>query len=142
MSVQNLAVLKHLIDVASSRSMNLDCKWLGSEIINWCLAAVVPDIGWKINSSWSTSQIAVFAELVNQACLDLSRREFYMAPEIASWVLLDDLAVYSRCEAQVYTAPIMELGQAIIALVNHYLPKPPVGKQWIYGAPEGRTTTR
>jgi hypothetical protein len=40
----------------------------------------------------------------------------------------------------VLTGPIVELGQAIIALVAGELPEAPDGKIWFYGTPTGRET--
>jgi hypothetical protein len=41
---------------------------------------------------------------------------------------------------EVHTAPIVELGRAIIELVSGELPEEPDGKFWFYGTPDGRQT--
>jgi hypothetical protein len=43
---------------------------------------------------------------------------------------------------QVFTAPAIELGRAIIALLFGELPEAPKGEVWIFGTPMGRSTIR
>lgn len=53
---------------------------------------------------------------------------------------LDDLHLSSRGVPKVFTAPVVELGRAILALVEGTLAAPPSGTAWFYGVPQGRTT--
>ena len=50
------------------------------------------------------------------------------------------LAHFSSQRTEVLTAPIIELGRAIIALMSGNLPRPPKGETWFYGTPTGRST--
>jgi hypothetical protein len=51
-----------------------------------------------------------------------------------------DLHIFPRSNKEILTAPIIELGHAIIALVSGSLPRPPKGVAWFYGTPSGRST--
>jgi hypothetical protein len=59
---------------------------------------------------------------------------------MVAWPLLDDLRIFPRGATEVFTAPVVELGKAIIALVRRELPEAPYGKTWFYGTPDGRRT--
>jgi hypothetical protein len=132
--------LKHLIDVALRRAAPSDEEWIAAGVNEWRRAAAIPDIGLEIDSSWSSSQLATFAQFVGEACAVLGEREVYTAEEITSWTLYEDLRLFPRGYALYPTAPVIELGTAIVALINGSLPAAPPGRQWLYGAPEGRTT--
>ena len=82
----------------------------------------------------------MFVKLLDQACRSLTERESINADEVESWTILDDLHLSSRGAPKVFTAPVVELGRAIIALVEGTLPAPPSGTAWFYGVPQGRTT--
>jgi hypothetical protein len=129
--------LKHLIDVALPRCSPADV-WLADAIADWRRIAVIPDIGLHIDVSWSATQRETFIELVEQSCAALAKRKGYAAEEITSWALFEDLRIFPRGHSYVNTAPVVELGSALIELIDGSLPAAPVGKQWLYGAPEGR----
>jgi hypothetical protein len=48
--------------------------------------------------------------------------------------------VFSRGESQVLSGPIVELGEAIVALLEGNLPAAPAGSVWFLGTPSGRST--
>ncbi|HKV95735.1 MAG TPA: hypothetical protein VJW20_24550 [Candidatus Angelobacter sp.] len=50
--------------------------------------------------------------------------------------ILDDIRIFTRGATEVFTAPIVELGRAIIALVRGELPEAPKGQILLYGAPK------
>jgi hypothetical protein len=103
------------------------------------MTAAINDYGLDIEPGWPTEQLQAFIELANQACNALASREGFTAAEIAAWPpVLDKWGIEIRGEDVVYTAPIVELGRAIIALVQGSLPPPPEGKDWYYGHPGGR----
>ena len=56
--------------------------------------------------------------------------------------MTDELRIFPRSATEVPTAPIVELGHAIIALVSGNLPRSPEGEAWFYGTPTGRSTIR
>jgi hypothetical protein len=109
-------------------------------ISDWRRVAVIQDIGLEVDATWSASQLATFVELADQACVALARREMYSADEITSWEFFDEERICPQGATHVQTGPVVELGRALIALVHGSLPAPPTGKQWLYGAPEGRMT--
>jgi hypothetical protein len=130
--------LKHLIDVAVPRSESPDGQWMTDAISGWRRVAVIPDIGLEIESSWSTGQLATFLDLIDETCAKLAKREGYAAEEITSWVLYEDLRICPRGYAHYPTDPVIELGRAMVALIDGSLPAAPPGRQWLFGAPEGR----
>lgn len=54
--------------------------------------------------------------------------------------MLDDVRLYTRGDTEVLTAPVVELGGAIITLISGELPEAPDGKIWLYGTATGRET--
>jgi hypothetical protein len=132
--------LKHLIDKAILRSLLPEGEWLVEPISDWRRVAVIPDICLEVDAAWSASQLATFVELADQACVALAQREMYSADEIVSWALFDEVRIFPRGATHVQTSPVVELGRALIALVQGSLPAAPTGRQWLYGAPEGRMT--
>jgi len=52
------------------------------------------------------------------------------AEEIVAWPLLEGLRIFPRGATEVFTAPVIGLGRAIIALVSGDLPEAPPGKNW------------
>ena len=54
---------------------------------------------------------------------------------------MDNLRIFPRSNAkELRTAPVVELGRAIVALLLDQLPTPPKSEAWFFGAPEGRST--
>jgi hypothetical protein len=131
--------LKYLVDVALPRATLADGAWIGAAIDNWRQVAVIPDIGLEIDSSWSPSQLATLIQLANETCGALATRETLTAEEITSWVLHENLSIIPRGYALYPTTPVIELGPAIVAFINGLLPEAPPGRQWVFGAPGGRT---
>jgi hypothetical protein len=132
--------VKHLIEVAGRRTAVPGNEWLKKAISSWRIAAAVPDYGLEIDAEWSDEEISIFTELGEQTCKALTDRKRIAAGEIKAWKILEDVRIDTRGAAYVDTAPVVELGRAIVALVNGSLPSAPDGRTWIYGAPEGLTT--
>jgi hypothetical protein len=128
--------LKHLIDVADA-SDQATTPWLSAAISSWRVACV-PDLGLTLDADWSATQQQAFIALAEEACARLEERVAIPAEEVVTWSVLDDLRLYTRGETEVLTAPVAELGRAIIALVSGELPEAPDGKIWLYGKPTGR----
>ena len=133
--------LKHLIDEAET-SGQADAQWLSQAVSDWRVQAVTTEFGLTLQEEWSSAQRQIFIELAEAACKKLATRESIPAQEIASWPLKDELRVFPRTANEVLTAPVIELGRAIIALVSGDLPRPPDGEAWFYGTPTGRSTIR
>lgn len=133
--------LKHLIDEAEA-SERVDGPWLSKAVSDWRVQAAITESGLTLEEEWSSAQRQVFIELAEAACKKLATRESIPAEEIVSWPLADELRIFPRGAKEVLTAPVIELGRAIIALVSGDLPQSPEGEAWFYGTPTGRSTIR
>lgn len=131
--------LKYLIDEAEA-SEQADEPWLSDAVSHWRVQAAITEYGLTLEERWSSAQRQTFLQLAEAACKKLAMRETITAKEIASWRLTDKLRIFPRNVTEVPTAPVIELGRAIIALVSGNLPRPPEGEAWFYGTPSGRST--
>jgi hypothetical protein len=133
--------LKHLIDEAEA-SEQADAPWLSQAVSHWRVQAAITECGLTLEEEWSSAQRQTFIALAEAACKKLATRESIPAEEIVSWPLADELRIFPRGAKEVLTAPVIELGRAIIALVSGDLPQSPEGEAWFYGTPTGRSTIR
>lgn len=133
--------LKHLIDAADA-SHAADATWLSSAVSSWRVVACIDGFGLNLNTDWLAVQTEAFVALAEEACAKLTARESIPADEIVGWYLLDDEHIFPRGAKEVHTAPVVELGRAIVALISGRLPKAPKGEAWFYGTPTGRSTIR
>lgn len=131
--------VKHLIDAAEA-SDEAGTTWLCAAITDWRKTASIADIGLSLDPAWPASQRQVFINLASDACAMLAKRESISAEEIIAWPMLDDLRIYPRGVSEVFTAPLIELGRAVVALVAGTLPDAPKGRAWFYGTDTGRQT--
>jgi hypothetical protein len=131
--------LKHLIDAAEA-SDYAGTPWLSSAISNWRIVACISDFCLDFDLTLPEVERQVFITMAEDACTKLSQRASIPAEEIAAWTILDDLRIFPRGATEVSTAPIVELGEAIVALISGTLPEAPGGTLWFYGVPNGRTT--
>ena len=116
--------LKHLIDAAEANDQATSA-WLSRATQSWREVACISDFGLTFDSHWSEADRLTFLTLAETACSRLSQRTSIPAQEIVNWRMLDDLQIFPRGATQVLTFPIVELGQAIIALVRGELPEAP-----------------
>jgi len=133
--------LKHLIDEAEASEQASE-PWLSEAVSDWRAQAAIAEFGLTLNEQWSSAQRQTFITLAERACKKLATRQSIPAQEIASWPLVNELRIFPRSATEVLTAPIIELGHAIIELVSGRLPRPPKGEAWFYGTPTGRSTIR
>ena len=133
--------LKYLIDEAEA-SEQAGEQWLSDAVSHWRVQAAITECGLTLEEHWSSTQRQIFIKLAEEACKKLATRESIPAKEIASWPLTDELRIFPRSATEVLTAPIIELGHAIIVLVSGKLPRPSKGEAWFYGTPTGRSTIR
>jgi len=133
--------LKHLIDEAEASEQASE-PWLSEAVSDWRSQAAIAEFGLTLNEQWSSAQRQTFITLAETACKRLATRQSIPAQEIASWPLVNELRIFPRGATEVLTAPIIELGHAIIELVSGRLPRPPKGEVWFYGTPTGRSTIR
>jgi hypothetical protein len=133
--------LKHLIDAALS-SGEASTLWLSEGVASWRVWAVVSDFRLTLDGRWSAEQRKTFIALAEEACAVLATRDSIPAEEITSWPFVDDLRIHPRGANEVFTAPVIELGRAIIALLCGELPEAPQGEAWFFGTSTGRSTIR
>jgi hypothetical protein len=134
-------LLKHLIDVATEGEAD---PWVDRVLAEWRTTIEVAGsgLGLDLGIGWSALEVDRFLEMVDKACDALSCREGIPAAEIQSWSVFANVQNPARGAAMVHTAPVIELGRAIQALVHGTLPEPPPGVCWFYGTPEGRIVLR
>jgi hypothetical protein len=130
--------LKHLID-AAEKSGQAKRAWLSTAISSWREVACISDYGLKLESGWSAAKRQAFIALAEVACARLAERASIPAGEVG-WPILNDLSIHTRGAVEMHTAPVVELGRAIIELVSGELPKAHDGEFWFYGTPTGRKT--
>ena len=133
--------LKYLIDEAEA-SEQAGEQWLSDAVSHWRVQATIAECGLTLEEHCSSVQRQIVIKLAEAACKKLATRESIPAEEISSWPLTDELRIFPRSATEVLTAPIIELGHAIIALVSGNLPRPSKGEAWFYGTPTGRSTIR
>jgi len=136
--------LKHLIDVAEPRANYPDAGWLREAIAWWRVVAGPGQgtYGFQIEQSWSATQRALFVELARQACDLMAKRTTWSGEEISSWPIHDDDRIFTRGAEFIATAPVIELGNAVIGLAECTLPEAPQGTWWFFGTPKGKDTIR
>jgi hypothetical protein len=127
--------LKHLIDAAESHNQS-NSQWLSELIGSWRTVACVDTYGLTIDPAWSDEQRKIFVELARTAVDQLGMRVSIPAAEMMSWKVLDNQGIFPRGEEAWPTEPIIELGNAIVALVSGTLPNT-VDMNWLYGTISG-----
>jgi hypothetical protein len=125
--------LKHLVDEAETSEHKYE-PWLLEAVSHWRVQACISDFGITLKEQWSSEQRQIFIKLAEGACNKLATRETIPAEEVTSWRLGDDQPLYIelRGENEILSAPVIELGEAIITLVSGKLPGPPKGNAWRY----------
>ena len=130
--------LKHLIDAAEANSKTHE-PWLEKAVSWWREVACISLYCLRLDDHVPEGQRRAFIALVESACEQLARRETITAEEVASWPLFKDETNMTRGQRDVPTAPLIELGRAIIAVVSGTLPEAPAGTCWYYTTDGCRT---
>lgn len=134
--------IKHLLD-AAEKSGEAHKTWLSKAMSDWRVQAVVTEYGFTIDERWSAQEQKAFIAMTEQACAAIEARESIPVTEIVSWPFVDDLRIFPRTNAkELRTAPVVELGRAIVALLLDRLPAAPKSEAWFFGTPEGRSTIK
>jgi hypothetical protein len=131
--------LKYLIDVVEATGQP-HTPFLAEAIASWRLAPIY-DFGVSFEESWTPLQRQNVIAFAEEACARLATRESISTEEIANWPFTGDERVFHRGLKEVRTAPVIELGQAMIALIRDELPEPPKGEAWFF-TDNGRSTVR
>ncbi len=132
--------LKHLIDVAEEQEASVAGTWLTEAISWWRVVACVGDFGLTIDATWSAEQLNTFTRLAKESCARISHQESFTSTDLEGWSILDGKGIFPRGAKEIRTGPIIELGEAIVALVTGVLPNAPRGTAWFFGTPSGRST--
>jgi hypothetical protein len=101
----------------------------------WRIAAAVPDLGLTLDRTWSAAQKDAFVGMLETACRQIEERSSFSAAEIEGWLILDDRCISPRGSLKVSAGPVVEVGQAIGALMIGHVLEPPSGQELVYGAP-------
>ena len=129
--------LKHLIDAAVA-SDQAKAPWLAPLVSSWRVTACVGDIGRTVDEDWTPEQRQTFVALAEEACAAIQQRASIPAEEMVDWRVLGGEGIFPRGATEVLTAPVVDLGHAVIALVLGELPEAPMGMNWLYGTSSGR----
>ena len=136
----SLGVLtKHLLD-AAEKSGEAHAPWLSEAMSQWRQWDVISAVGLKFDEHGSAEQRKTVIALMGQACTALGTRRSIPVDEIVSWPFADDVRIFPRAAKEVLTAPVIELGCAMIALLSGQLAEAPKGKAWFFGVPDGDST--
>lgn len=130
--------LKHLLDAARRRAAAENPSWIVDCIRRWRVNRA--EVGLHLDEKWSDDQLRSVVDLIEEACTVLKEKEMISVEERESWNDLDGLGVLSRGRSPFPTGPVVELGEAVRALLLGTLPASPQGTWWAYGWPRGRTT--
>lgn len=130
--------LKHLIDITEEQSREPEERWLVEAVHWWRIVCCVNSYGLTLGADWSAPQIATFTRLAREACVRIRLRESFLATEMKAWSILEGEGVFARGASEGLAGPIVELGEAIVALIEGKLPAAPAGRIWLYGTPSGR----
>jgi hypothetical protein len=112
-------------------------SWLSDALDQLRVLAVVSDLGFVIDMNWPTDGVDLLITLIAEANRRLAARGTITAVEVATWNVLDGDTIDLRGAQVVDLAPVVELGQAMIQLVQGTLPPAPGGTWWLYGFAAG-----
>jgi hypothetical protein len=98
------------------------------------------DLHFDLDLGLTDGQRHRLLELIAEANRRVRHRGTITAAEAAAWEVLDGHSVIWRSALVMDTAPIVELGEALTALVQGSLAYPPAGSRWFFGASGGATT--
>lgn len=115
-------------------------RWLVGVLGKLRVHAVVPDLLLDLDFGLDEAQLDAFLTLLNDAKGRLLRRKIVTAGEAAEWRVLEDHKVLWRGADKVATAPIAELGEAMIQLIRGTIQVAPSGTWWCFGVEDGPRT--
>jgi hypothetical protein len=133
-------LLAELIDVAEALGPEQRPPWLAGALPTLRVHAAVNDLMFPPDLGLEDGQLNELIGLLAEASARLHQRRTVTAAEAAQWRVLDGHTVLWRSAAAVETAPIAELGEAIIQLLRGTLPSPPPGTWWFFGLSGGPRT--
>jgi hypothetical protein len=133
-------LLAELIDIAEALSPEQRPPWLADALPTLRVHAAVGDLLFSPDLGLEDGQLDELVALIAQATRRLRQRRTVTAAEATEWRVLDNHTVLWRSAAAVDTAPIVELGEAVMQLLQGSLPPPPPGMWWYFGLSGGPRT--
>jgi hypothetical protein len=115
-------------------------EWLPDALDKLRVLAVVSDLGFVVELSWPLDGVRLLKSLLMEVSRRLTVRGMLSADEVATWDVLDGDTIGLRNAEVVDLAPVVELTQATIQLLEGTLPQAPSGTCWMYGFEGGRHT--
>lgn len=124
--------LKFLIDAARLEVAGAPDHWLAASIERWRVNAVISDFGFHLDADWTQSHVNTIIKLCRASTREIrKRREFSMA-QIQSWSIHDDYRISTCGQDPVPGEPVARFGDAVVALLEFDLPRPPTGQWWFF----------
>ena len=133
-------LLAELIDTAEALGPDQRPPWLAGALPTLRVHAAVADLAFSPDLGLEDGQLDEVVALIAEASRRLRQRRTVTAAEAVQWRVLDNHTVLWRSADAVDTAPIAELGEAIIQLLRGTLPSPPPGTWWYFGLSGGPRT--
>ena len=126
--------LKHFVELFELTDLRTDEWWI-EKADWWRVVAAVDPYGIDFDEGWTPELREQFVTLAESVNAKLAERTEIPASEVASWDLGDGLTIWPRCALteSISTAPVIELGVAMIDLVQRILPATPVPGWWFVG---------
>jgi hypothetical protein len=134
-------LLAETVGVAQETEQGRLAPWLAGVLDRLRVQAVVgSSFALDLDLEVDDAQREQILGYVLEACRRLRRRGTVTATEAYRWNVMPDEPVIWRGADAVDTAPIADLGEAIIALIRGTLPAPPPGTWWFFGVDDGPRT--
>ena len=130
--VPSSVFLKFLIDAACVRLTFGGDEWLNEAIQHWRVSAAIPEMSRYANDEWTAQQIETVIKLTRGAIEAITFHGDFLAAEVESWTILDDVAICTRGHDPIAWEPIARIGNAFISLLQNAMPKPPKNHRWFY----------
>jgi hypothetical protein len=111
--------------------------WLAERLRTLRVRVLVDDYEFSLDADWPDEQ-ELLVELIATANQRLADRKVITAQEAMEWRVLDNHVLPWRGSEPEPTAPIVDIGDAIIQLIRGTLPPDPSdGRHWCFGFPGG-----
>jgi hypothetical protein len=124
--------LRFMINAAIERTAANTDEWLNDTLENWRVNAVTPDLGFYLDDDWPHTKIATVVELCQRAAETIRIGGDISASDVESWPILDELRIFPRGYDPVPAEPVARFGDAVVALLENTLPKPPGRHAWFF----------
>lgn len=124
--------LKFLMNAAEEQITANPEDWLRESISHWRINATTTDFGFYLNDDWTEAETAVVIAMCRAAIEAIRVRGNISAVDLQSQPILDDLFIDTRGIDLIPSQPIIKFGEAVTALLENKLSKPPLHHSWIF----------